>query len=69
MLAGQVIVGCTGGRVSTTVTVNVQEVPPLAHTTAVVPIGNEALDGGLQTTAGVWPVSELAQFPEVVGVE
>jgi len=64
--AGQVIVGCTAGRVSWTVTVKLQLAPPLEQTTVVAPTGNCAPDGGLQVTGGVWPVSGSVQFPEVV---
>jgi hypothetical protein len=64
--AGQVIVGCTAGRVSTTVTVKLQLVPPLEQTTVVAPTGKDAPDGGLQVTGGVWPVSGSVQFPEMV---
>jgi hypothetical protein len=65
---GQVMVGCTAGRVSLTVTVKLQLVPPLEQTTVVVPTGKGVPDGGLQTTGGVRPVSGSTQFPEVVGV-
>ena len=63
---GQLIVGCTGGRVSLIVTVKLQA-PPLrvAQLTAVLPIGNADPDGGLQTTllSGGEP-----HGPDVVGV-
>lgn len=50
---GQVIVGVVGVRVSTTVNVKLQVVPPAPHVTVVVPTGKAEPDGGLQTTEAV----------------
>jgi hypothetical protein len=61
---GQLIVGCTGGRVSLTVTGKLHSPPArLEQVTAVVPIGKKEPDGGLQSTGSV------PQGPDVVGAE
>jgi hypothetical protein len=47
------IAGVVGVRVSTTVTVKLQVVPPAPQVTVVVPTGKAEPDGGLQTTEAV----------------
>ena len=44
------MVGCTGGRVSITVTGKLQKLPPVEQVTAVVPMGKAEPEGGLQVT-------------------
>jgi hypothetical protein len=62
------MVGCTGGRVSLTLTAKVQNVEPTAQVTVVAPIGNAEPDGGSQVTCSGKPVSGSVQSPDEEGV-
>ena len=68
--SGQVIVGVTGVRVSTIVTVKLHESPvAVEQVTVVLPMGKKAPDGGLQVTPVPPPSSGGGgHVPEAVGV-